>query len=502
MKPVKNGASIPVILGLMFSAAWCASRLSAAFMWSRPVVTCIVLSLEAVVFWISSRLNRGKMTVKTVLGVICLTCLGLALAIGLYSAVGYLIASLMGDGMGTSFPWYTVLFFAMLAVGPVILVTGIAWIVMHLRERKRNIKDIRLLTQLLLIGTMVWAVFWTAFRIRHILVYPNSFNHPWPASIAMAIVYYGPWLLIEGGIWYLLRHFEKKLTPEDLAEVSSEKPVAEGKPIRWEFVAKNAGMLLVPLVLMGLLMFCLWDTEYLTWNISMAVCATVNVCVMIGLSAWYLCYNRKQYTLCQMKILVLILIGLTVVGSVGWSLWYNANILSDSTHHGSNLLYILALGFFGPILLGEVLMLGLLDRLPAMEVGEKKRFPILVLALLMLLLVSQVTDMDYRNEIPMTVTRVTNHNGTGTSLPNVVVALQADYDIHSIYDHVEETREDGIYLRFNASWRPFNDIGERTVGYTLYPENEIQKIYLYEPGYGYQLILVRDAVDGHWVLND
>ena len=110
--------------------------------------------------------------------------------------------------------------------------------------------------------------------------------------------------------------------------------------------------------------------------------------------------------------------------------------------------------------------------------------------------------MEYLNEIPLTVTHVTNSDPVtarpNTDLSQVVLTFRSDYDIHSIYDSSEVTEGDAIYMTFATSWRAYGALGEKTMGYSLYPEEEIQYIYVYEPGYGYRLVVVRNEFTGKW----
>ena len=507
MKTVKSSISTACVLGMLLGGPWLVGRLVNILSWPVPVCMCVVLLAEAAVMFGIHRFRRRKVTAKNVLGIVCLVCIAVSLTVGLVSAGSYLIAYLMGEGLATSFPWYTVLAFAAAIVGPIIAITGIGWIVLHLRERKRNIKDIRILAQLLLIGTALWAVLWTALRIRHILIYPNSFGYPWHASFVYGFIYFGPWMIIEGCALFLLRHFEKKLTPEDLDPVPVfEETIPPKQPIRWDIVIRDSVVILVPLLLVAVLMVSLWDSGYALWNVVMTLSSILNVCLVIGLAAWLL-YHMQGVPVGQIKRMVWVLTGLTVVAMVLWIYWYNENCLSDSFCHASNLVYTLAVGFFGPIILGETMMIALLERIEnrlPMERGTgKKHFPLLVLVILSVALTGQFETMDYRDEIPMTVTKVTYHDSESLyarpgGMDHIVLTFQTEYDVYLVDGGEQGTDDESIFFKFSTRWTPLKKIKNMTVGHSVYPEGDEKYIFVYEPGGGYQLILVKNEVTGKW----
>ena len=505
MREKKNWSALPV-LGLLFGAAYAVGSLLDILLGLSPSMgMCAVLLLETGFIGYLQVFRRGTITTKAVMGGVFLITFSAALFIGLICAIPYVIAALRADRMGTSFPWYTGFAFAFLITGPILLITGIIWIVMHLRERKRNVKDIRLLIQLLLIGTAIWAIIWTVLRIHRVIVYPNSYGHPWHASFMYTLLYFGPALLLEGCALYLLLHFEKKLTPEDLTHVVENVTAPTMPPIRWNLVISDGLVILIPLVAVFVLILCLWESGYHLWNLPVVLCSTLNVCLLIGMTAWIMYLLHGPSTIHTVRVMTWILTGLTSVAAIIWGVWYQNNCLDASGMYADNLVYTLGLGFFGPILLGEGIITVLLNRVYNWIIPKKPDGkPVLqwiVLPLLILVLAGQFASMEYHDEIPVTVTHVTNRRDNGEDrkfVDSVVLTFESDYDIAGIYDWNVEEKEDAIFFRPGTRWEPLKPIGNRTVGYNLYPEESVQYIYVYEPGAGYKLILVRNQFTGDW----
>lgn len=508
MANLKRSVTTLLTLGLLYGSAWLvASLFGSLYAAPVPMWMCVVLSLEmSVLLWVD-RFGRGKFSVKRILGVVVLVCLVLSLGYGLYYAGVYLISYLVDGHVGGSFPWYTGFAFAAAFVGPVILVTGISWAVLHLRERKRNIKDIRLLTQLILLGTGLWAVIWTILRIRHILVYPNSYGYPWHATFVYTFLYFGIWMILEGCALFLLSHWEKKLTPEDLAEATdSVEPVPLREPIRWNLILQDGPVIAVPLGIVAVLMAWLWDSGYMLWNIAMVLFGALNVCLVIGLAAWMMYRMYGTSGIRGVHKVTWILTVLTPVAAVVWGIWYQSNCLHTMGSYASNLVYTLGLGFFGPIVLGECIVLVLLGRLerriPGESQTEKGYVPWAVLAMAALVLMGQFANMDYRDEVNVTVSKVTNYtydeDDAQRGIDHVVLTFTSDYDVTAIFDWKEDVKDDAIFFTAGTRWKPFAPIGSKTVGYSSYPEETVQYIYVYEPGAGYKLVLVRNEFTGEW----
>lgn len=505
MNEKKNWSALPV-LALLFGAAYAVGSLLDILLGLSPSMGMFaVLLLEMGFLGYSQIFRRGNITTKSVMGAVFLIVFSVALLIGLMSAIPYVIAALTADRMVTSFPWYTGFAFAFLITGPVLLITGIAWIVMHLRERKRNVKDIRLLTQLLLIGTAVWAMIWTALRIHHVIVYPNSYGHPWYASFMYAFLYFGPALLLEGCGLYLLLHFEKKLTPEDPVHTVERAFAQVMQPIRWNIVISDAAVILIPLIAVVILILCLWESGYHLWNLPVVVCSALKVCLLIGMTAWVMYLFHGPSTIHTVSVMTWILTGLTPLAAAIWGFWYQHNCLDPSGMYADNLVYTLGLGFFGPIMLGEGIMTVLLNRISNRIIPEKPAgkyvLQWLILPLLALVLAGQFSSMEYHDEVPVTVSHITNRRDNGDDrkfVDSVILTFESDYDVAGIYDwNVEET-EEAIFFRPGTRWESLKPIGNRTVGYNLYPEESVQYIYVYEPGAGYKLVLVRNQFTGDW----
>lgn len=507
MKVGKQYLSMLLTLGLLYGAAWAVGSLfGLLYNASMPMWLCAVLLAEMAVLYGSRRFSNRPVTGKIVVGTVFVVSLVLALGYSLYYAGVYVVAWLTDLSLGTSFPWYTGFAFSGMIVGPVILVTGIAWTVMHLRERKRNVKDIRLLVRLALIGTALWAVIWTVLRIRQVLVYPSVNSHPWHASFVYAFLYFSPWLTLEGVALYLLTRFEKRLTPEDLAvPAPAAEPVPARKPINWPAVLCDSAVVILPLLVVSVLMAVLWDTGYLTLNIGLVICSTLTVCLVIGLAAWLAYHRFGAGRLRDIRLLTGVMMLATVAAMVAWTVWYSKNRLDGLTGLPSNWVYTLALGFFGPVFLGEGIMLVLLTRLerrlsgtvPAEQPG--KAWALLLAAVLVMqcaVLWCQFSGMEYKDELDVTVKKVSypQYGVEGHFMPTI----QADYDVAWIRDTKEEVRGEGMFLTCTTTWNPLREIGDRQVGWNLYPDENVRYLYVYKPGIGFELILVKDPDTGLW----
>lgn len=508
MTEKKKYLSVFGTLSLMMLPAWVFARLFYSMTrWPMSFVISAVLLLEIGMLWLTQRVRKHGTSSKSVFGVLFCVSLGVVLGFGLLTSVSYIVEYLIDGSVGTSFPWYTGFAFAGMFGGPVILIFGIIWVVMHLRERKRNIKDIRLLVFLILVGTAAWAVLWTIDRIRCCFVYPHAYNHPWYASFAFCMLYFGPWLLLEGGLFALAKHFEKGLKPEDMA-AEPPKPVEPKprNPIRWGAVLADAAVIVVPLAVAAVLMAALWDTGYLAYNIAVMVCNATTVCLLLGLTAWLVYHqfedSKKLRGIC---ILSGVLFLVTFAAMIVWTIWYTGNRLNGLTGLPQNFVYTLAVGFFGPVLLGEAIMTVLLYRVSnrlAEAVTEQKfsaSWALLLAGVLVLncaVLWVQLETMDYIDEIDVTAKKVSYPESHREG--NFMVDFVSDYDIAWIRYWEEESHDDSYYLTYATTWNPFREIRRDSVGHNFYPEEEVDKFYVYKPGVGFELILVKDLETGLW----
>lgn len=491
-----------ILPALVFSSLFYSLRL-----WPKSFVTSGVLLLEFGVLWFTSIVRKCGFSTKSTVGILFCVSLGLVLGYGLLSSLYYLVRFLLDGSVGTSFPWYSGFAFAGLFGGPVILILGIVWTVMHLRERKRNIRDIRLLAFLILIGTAVWAVLWIAARIRHILIYPDSFGHPWHASFAYGVLYFGPWLVLELGIFALAKRLEKKLTPEDLT-TEAPKPVEPQtrKHIRWGVVLADAALVVVPLVVAAILMAVLWDTGYLAYNIAVMVCNAATVCLLLGLTAWLIYHqfedSKKLRGICMLSVVLFLL---TFAAMILWSVWYTANRLNGLSELPENFIYTLAVGFFSPMLLGEAIITILLYRVSnrlAETVAEHQSsgpwalFLTAVLVLCSAVLGVQFGTIEYIDEIDVTAKKVSYPDSHREG--HFMVDFESDYPVGWIRYWEEGSHGDSYYLTYATTWNPFREIGDDKVSHNFYPEEEVDEFYVYKPGVGFELILVKNLETGLW----
>lgn len=507
MNEIKKYISVIGTLILMLASAWVVSGLI-YMLFQLPMSFGLagVLALELTAGALLLKWQGKRITAKLIIGIIFCTTFVLALSVGLVVAVPYLIAYLTDDHLGTSFPWYSGFVFAAYFAGPVALLTGGVWIVMHLREHKRNIRDVRLLSLLLLIGTVVWAVLWTVNRIRICLTYPDAYGHPWHASLVYGLVYFGPWLLLEGGVFAIARHWEKKLTPEDLvvpvsAAGPAPQPAGKGISLRWT----DWLIPLLSVAVIAVVFAVFWESGWLVYNIALALCSMASVCLVTGISAWVL-YQKFEdgKMLDRLGWLSWLLTVLTVLAAVYWYSWYQENC---TVIYNGLLEYAipgLSVVYFAPMVLGHGTMAVLLRRL-AKRADSVPGTPVigsvLILAVVLCLngavMWGQLDSMTYRDEIELRQWKVI-YPDTGIE-GHFEVYFSPEHHVW-IYDTDEEIVGDGIYVTATARWKPFEEIDSSGHYHHFYPDEHVDKLYLYKPGEGYVLALTKDPDTGNWEL--
>ena len=338
------------------------------------------------------------------------------------------------------------------------------------------------------------------------MVFPDSFGHPWYAAFGYGLMYFTPWLLLEGGALWLLRHFEKKLTTEEWNQPRRDHRKNDvPSTIHWPAVFGDGAVIALPLIVVAVLIGVFWDTGYLMQNIALVICSAMTVCLTIAIAAWLIHQHFGAGGVRDLRAVTVVLILLTVAAAIFWIDWYSRYRLSGSTVLSDHFVYTLALGFFGPVLLGEgmslVLICRFLKRTGHDGASVNRNAPwILALAGILVLISGmlwyQFTEMEYKDELDVTVHKVSYPDSDREH--HFMVTVSADYHVRWIRDTLEETRDDGLYLKCTTTWNPIREIGERSVEWNLYPDEGIRNLYVYKPGVGYELILVKDGDTGNW----
>lgn len=481
------------------------------------------LGIEAAAGWIYVKMRSRQLNAKAVCGILFCVSLVLALVSGLCSAVIYLAQNVWLKISATSFPWYTGLAFAAVLIGPVIISSGIGWVIFHLREDKRNVRDIRLLSFLLLIGTGVLAVLWTADRIHTCIVYPNAYSHPWHASIFYGLLYYGPLLAVEGCVFALLRHREKKLiqsgvfAPDlqtEAVKTAAYDPEMTGKP---GTIIPDICIAVLPLAAAVLLMLLLLDTKHIAYDIMTVVGNAAAAGLMMLIPAWlvrhYFADERKMRYLQWLAVLILIL---TVAAMFCWCAWFAEAELVEKTGLPQYAELYLGIGYFGPFLLGEAIACGLIcrmrRRMGSAEAAEEKRsasvtwaalllvIPVFVGLILWLLLVR----MDYRYEVAVRIVQVEQADGSYDQFRLTTEVHISEFYIESFdeidFEDTDASDNGKIFLTNSAVWKPFGSISQLSRAFRVHPDADVTEIYIYKQPDVFELEAVRDLETGKWLL--
>lgn len=458
---------------LALAAAWAVGSLfSIGFDLPPAIWMAAALAAEA---WIIGRRPRAK----TVCGGVFCVSLTLSLVFGLVTAVGYLVRYL-NDGavLATSFPWYSGFAFGAMAVGPVIVLSGIAWIVLHLRERPGNIRDIRLLALLLLIGTAAWAVLWTAGRLRN----AEHSAYPWHTAFFFAALYFGPWLIGEAAAYLLLKRRERRLPPEE----APPAPVP-GAPLRLPWLSCLV-IVTVPLLAAVLLTVCLTDTGHPVYNSLTVAGNALAVCLALILAAGLL---RDPGAVGRVTAAVM---ALTATAMVIWGFWYARTALRGLTGLPADAVFRFAAGYFGPFLLGGGIFLALLRRVrPAPRERSAPGLAVILTILMLLFQGGLLTQTDYAQDIAATV------NGFEASEPDQLrLRIQADVYVDGIFDWEQRREGDALYLTYTTRWAPFQELEPFHLYDNIRPGAGVTKIYIYQQPGVYTLALIRDPQTDDW----
>lgn len=484
MKDCKTIFSILAPLVLALAAAWTIGSLfSLAFDLPPAIWIAAALAAEA---WAGYHALGRRLRAKAVFGIVFCVSLALSLVFGLVTSVRYLVRYFNGGAVfATGFPWYSGFVFAAITVGPVIVLSGAAWMALHLRERPGNVRDIRLLALLLLTGTAVWAVLWTADRIRR----SEYYAYPWHTAFFFALLYFGPWLLLEAIAFVLLKRREKKLPPEDAPPAPSVTIPTPGQRLPWLSLGR---IMAVPLLAAAVLTVCLTDTGHPVHNILTVVGNALAVCLALILAAGLVHARGRDPGLVGTAAAVLM--ALTAAAAVVWGFWYAHTALRGLTGLPVDAVFRFAAGYFGPFLLGGGIFLALLRRVrPAARERSAPGLAVILTVLMLLFQGGLLTRTDYAQDIAATV------NGFEASEPDQLrLGIQADVYVDGIFDWEQVQDGDALYLTYSTRWAPFQEIGPFHLYDNIRPGADVTRVYIYQRPGVYALALVRDPLTGEW----
>lgn len=430
-------------LFLALAAAWSVGFLFRLGSGLPPSLwTTAVLAAE---LWIFQR----RPGIKAVCGGVFCVSLAFALLFGLASALSYAASYLRNEVVLTSFPWYSGFAFAAMVAGPVLLASGIAWTVLHLRQHPGNIRDIRLLTGLLLGGTAAWAILWTVLRLCH--------AEPPHTALLRAAARFGPWLLAEGTALALLG---RRQLPGKPAPAPERPPVT---PLPWGKLGLGAAALLLATLLA--------DPGHEIHNALTVSANAMTVCLALLLAA----------LIPGKPVPGWLAMGLTALAAAVWSLCHGSRCGLSAGGVAA-----LALVFFGPFLLGGGMFVVLGRRF-----RRERLSPAALLAAL--LLAGVLAQTAYVQDVSAAVTVADSGEDDALRL-----SVRPDGPVDGIFDWQQHQEGDSLYLTYSTRWTPFAAYGPFQFYDNLRPGGDVTRIFVCRGPGRWELALVRDPVTGAW----
>lgn len=491
MNELKKNLSILFGLLLAVGAPWAmASLFDLSFMLAVPKVFwfALFLSLGLGITWLVQRLRR-RMTAKMLMGIVICVTLVLELGFGLVTSVTYLIN--YHHYTVTSFPWYWGFSFAQYLGGPVVVLCGIAWAVLHIKDDRRNVRDIRLLCLLILICTVPYAV--VAVSRRYGL---------WKVG---SIFMYTLLLGLEGGVLWFLKRWEDNLrSGGDYDLPKKEKPLLP--PIKSLWRPSDFAIVVLPLVTIGGLMLWFLNTKHIWYNLMTVVGNILAVSLPFVTVAWLTAHHHgTRQKLNHLLLLNGVAIVLTVAAAIIWTVWYNDKEIYPLTRLRADTAIHLGIAYFAPFVLGELLSFLLILRLRKRLHPEKAAFDPLWLSILLVFalfwgvgMIRMVSGITYRQEVESNITEIrVNDQGDHLNLhihPITYIGCIAFEDGRG--------RQEGqaYYIDVSAEWSPFLELKPIFQEYGVSIRDEITQIYVQKSPGTYALAAYKDPETGRWLL--
>ncbi len=502
MNETKKPLSILGTLALAVGAAWAvASLFDISFTFSVPKSFwfAATLTIELAAAWLVQRLRR-RMTTKTLMGIVICVTLVSGLIFGLMYALSYLILYLKNQHIFTSFPWYSGFAFAQYLVGPVVVLCGLVWLGVHLREDRRHVKDLKLICVLVIGVTALYGVYKVGSDVWYTLTYSRDYGLPWHAKLFFGILKYALWLLLEWAVWAILTYHEKRWKAAGVFDTPPEKkPLPPGAPNFWNF--GDLAIVTVPLAVIGIMLVCLTDTMFVLYNLLSVIGGSLSICLLFVTAAWLTAYHygsrRKLRHLLWLNCGTAVL---TVAAGIVWAVWYNDKEIFPLTGLRPDTAIHLGIAFFTPLLLGQIQSAVLLWRLQKRLSPEKAPttfgWRILLSVFCVLSVVAVGTFLyktQYNREVPASVTGVTIENGQ--------TILEVKSDIYISWIAHTEDRQEGHrqYVTEYAQWTPFGQLRPATYGHGLPIKTDVTEIYFYKAPGVYELAACKDPKTGLWL---
>ena len=488
MNEVKKNLSVVSVLLLAVGASWAmASLFHQATVMYVPMVFwfAVFLGLGLGVTWLVQWL-RGRLTAKMLVGIVICVTLVLELGFGLVTSVIYLIN--YHHYTVTSFPWYWGFSFAQYLGGPVVTVCAVAWAVLHIKEDRRNVRDIRLLCLLILICTVPYAV--VAVSRRHGLWRIGSF------------FMYALLIGLEGGVLWFLRRWEDNLRSGGAYKLppKQKSPLPPTKSL-WNFA--DFAIVVLPLMIIGALLPWLLHTRHVWYNLMTVVGNLLGVCLLFVTAAWLVAHHHgTRQKMNHLLILNLIAIVLTVAAAVIWTVWFNAKEIYPLTRLRADTAIHLGIAYFVPFVLGEILSFVLILRLRKRLHPERAAFDPLWLAILLVLslllgfgMMHMVSETEYRKEAESIVTEI-KVNDQGDHLELHVHPVK--YIGSTSFGDRSWQEGKAYYIGVSAAWSPFLELKPFFYRHGVPVKDEITEIYIQKSPGVFALAAFKNPETGQW----
>lgn len=257
------------------------------------------------------------------------------------------------------------------------------------------------------------------------------------------------------------------------------------------------------LMLEAVVVILLPETDYLSYNLNTALGTTVAVYLTLAIVIQFvLNQDDRPGVYAMLRLLIQILAYITAAAMVLWIVWYQI-------HCEDNKSFVMALAFFGPLLVGLLMgYLLLLRRNANLKFDEFKAqgttHGLLPVALLLLCFLSgaiQFSGMEYRHEVRTRLTewRIAEHSTGITTEQKIYMELEARDQASEMFDMGKEEIDGRVEVNFSCRWTPFDWPWPVRVGIWIPTDGSVTMICLNEESTSVPSVVLRyNSVTGLW----
>jgi hypothetical protein len=481
-----------------------ASLFSVTFVLYMPTATwvAVTLILGLLTVGLAQRFQQ-QLNAKTMVGIFASILLLLGLGFGLFTSIAYLASYLQEGYVVTSFPWYWGFSYAQYFVGPIATVLGIVWLILHIREDRRNIRDARLITGLVAGAVAVWAVIDTISDIRGAILYGNGM-YPWHFQMIVDILKYGAMLLALWGILFSMKRWENRTKTAESPEHSPKISVTT--PSLRLLTAWDAAIVAIPAAAILLSGGLLWQTNHRWFNLGAILGNLLCVCLFMVTAAWAVAYYyRCSRRLKHLRVLGWTLSALSIAAGILWTIHFNREELYPLTGLKETMGIHFGILYFGPPALGAMLGSILIRRLEKRLTPSKESPSLSWVAVLGALSLSMVLGLgvllqstQLQHEAPISLEAITEEDAEH-------VQFQVVSDVYSsswTFSDLHRKDENKLYFTASIGWAPFDGIKYCSYYHNLNYrwDGEITEIYVYKAPDLWVLAAKKDPETGKWHL--